>query len=237
MRPDVRMLWLRYLAAERDGYRPRSLAVLSDLLDAVVSVDDRDQLAEAAFRAYERGDGTRMGPRQPLITRVLRPYVQDHITEPQVLWWAMRTCTINDEQLQMYREYDRIGGSAMAGAITYAILVTGQPRWWQKLLTFRLGLIDFATEHLDEGRISGGALAECVIQLCAAVAIADQAPAGTIGPAQRGELRELWSLLRDWLRYDEARRPGGDFPSWCRDQGSDHWVARCTGPLHFYYQR
>lgn len=237
VRSNVHALWERYLAAERAGYRPRSLAVLSDLLAAVRSVDDRDRLAAAVFRSHERRDGTLPTLRGPLVARVLRPYVREHLTEPQVLWWALRTRTFDHEQLEMFGGYDRIGGSATAGAITYAISVTGEPRWWRELLDFRLGLVDFATHHLDEGRLVGGSVAACVRQLCAAIATVDQAPTGAIGPAQLDSLRELWSLLRDWLRYEEGGRPGDDFPSWCRTRGSDHWVARSTTTRHFYYQR
>lgn len=236
MRPELRTLWSRYLAVERDGYRAPALAVLSALLEAVASVTDRDQLAETVYRARERHGSRGVPLREPLNARVLRPYVRDHITDPQVLWWALETSTFEYEQLERFAEYDRVGGSPWIGAITYALSVTGEPRWWCRLLNARISLVDFGTHHLDEGRgVVDGSVAGYVVQLCAAVAVADQAPVGAITPALLDDLVEQWSLLRDWVRYDAQGRPGGDFPAWCRAQGSRHWVARRPTTRRTYY--
>lgn len=67
-------------------------------------------------------------------------------------------------------------------------------------------------------------------QLCAALAVADQAPRGVLTEQSLAELGELWELSRDWLRFEDQGRPGGDFPGWCRSQGSGHRVARSTAP-------
>ena len=124
----------------------------------------------------------------------------------------------------------------MAGAITYALELTGEPRWWRRLLDHRLAVVEHCTHHLDEsyGLVDGTTL-DYVLQICAAIAIADQAPAGVFRPDQHHDLVQEWSLLRDWVRYDTAGRPGDDFPAWCRQQGSDHWVTRHTGRRHYYY--
>lgn len=233
VRPVLRSLWLSYLGAERDGYRPRSLTALSELLDAVTSVEDRDAVAQVAFRTNH----PRLRLREPLRARVLRPYVREHFSEPHVIWWAMDTQTADDEALKVYGRYDRVGGNAVAGAITYALAVTGEPRWWRRLLDHRLAAVEHGTHHLDEGRgVVDGKVIDYVLQVCAAVAIADQAPAGVIGADRRDELVEMWSLLRDWVRYDAAGRPGEDFPRWCRHQGSDHWVAHHSATRHHYYR-
>lgn len=234
VRPVLRSLWLSYLAAERNGYRPGLLTALSELLAAVASVEDRDELAQVAFRAQER-HGWDMRLREPLRAQVLRPYVREHVSEPQVIWWAIQTR--EHEPLKMHGRHDRFGGHAVIGAITYALALTGEPRWWRMLLGYRLSWVDYGTHHLDEGRgVVDGTVADYVLQLCAAVAITNQAPAGVIGAEQRDELAEMWSLLRDWVRYDAVGRPGDDFPRWCREQGSDHWVANHTTTRHYYYQ-
>lgn len=49
-----------------------------------------------------------------------------------------------------------------------------------------------------------GEVIDYLLQLCAAVAIVNQAPAGAVAAWQHEELVELWSLLRDWIRYDAA---------------------------------
>jgi len=72
---------LSYLAAERNGYRPGLLTALSELLAAVASVEDRDELAQVAFRAQER-HGWDMRLREPLRAQVLRPYVREHVSDP-----------------------------------------------------------------------------------------------------------------------------------------------------------
>lgn len=236
MRPALRRLWSRYLAVEREGYRAHALAALSDLLDAVESITDRDQLAEMAYRARERHGFRRVPLREPLNARVLRPYVHDHITDPQALWWAMDTRTVEYEQLERFAEYDRVGGAPRIGAITYALSVTGEPRWWCSLLDARISIVEFGTHHLHEGRgVVDGSVADYLVQLCAAVAVADQAPVGAITPELLDDLVEQWSLLRDWVRYDAQGHPGGDFPAWCRARGSRHWVARRPTTRRTYY--
>ncbi|MGH3545483.1 MAG: hypothetical protein ACRDPW_06115 [Mycobacteriales bacterium] len=235
MRSTLRSLWLGYLAAERDRYRARSLQALSELLAQIASPQDRDALAVTAFRAHERQHLTTL--REPLLVHVLRPYVQEHLAEPQVLWWGLQHQLADYELLEVYAKYDRVDGNAFAGAITYALAVTGEPRWWRKLLNHRLAIVDHGTHHLDEGHgVVDGYLTDYVLQLCAAVAIVNQAPAGVIATWQHDELVELWSLLRDWVRYDAGGRPDGDFPQWTRAQGSDHWVAHHTGTKHYYYR-
>jgi hypothetical protein len=233
VRPAVRSLWRGYLATEHSGYRPRVLAALAELLDELTGVEDRDELASLVCRERER-QGWAMRLREPLRAEVLRPFVRDHLADPRVIWWALLIREV--EPLRVYCRYDRIGGHPEIGAVTYALERTGEPRWWRMLLRQRLGRVDYGTHHLDEGRgVVDGALAEYLMQLCGAVAVADRAPAGVIAAEQRDELAQLWSLLRDWVRYDHAGRPG-DFPGWCRDQGSDHWVATRAGTRHYYYQ-
>ncbi|MGI8646632.1 MAG: hypothetical protein DLM55_10175 [Acidimicrobiales bacterium] len=235
MRSALHSLWLSYLAVERTGYRARSLTALAELLAEVASLEDRDALAVAAFRAHERHQLKKL--REPLRVHVLRPYVQEHLAEPQAIWWALQSRIGDYTLLEAYLKYDRVDGSPVAGAITYALAVTGEPRWWRKLLNHRLTAVNYGTHHLDEGRgVVDGSVVEYVLLLCAAVAILNQAPAGAISTGQHDELVELWSLLRDWVRYDASGRPGGDFPQWTRAQGSDHWVARHTGTKHYYYR-
>lgn len=235
MRSALSSLWLSYLAVERDEYRARSLIVLSELLAEVSSIEERDALAVVALRAHERHQLKKL--REPLRVHVLWPYMQEHIAEPQAIWWALQTQIAEYTLLEAYAKYDRVDGSAFAGAITYALAVTGEPRWWCKLLAHRLAIVEYGTHHLDEGRgVVDGSVIDYLLQLCAAVAILNQAPAGAISTGQHDELVELWSLLRDWVRYDASGRPGGNFPQWTRVQGSDHWVARRTGMKHYYYR-
>lgn len=235
MNPTIRRLWLAYRAAERDGYRPPALTALSCLVDAVWSTTDRDELALAVLTEHDRNPRTVV--RHALIEQVLLPYLRDHIAEPRAIRWAIRLG--RPDLLDAYAEHDLIGHSRRTGAIVRALALTGEPQWWRELVAARLGEVDHGTHHLDEGRgLVDGTIAEYVLQMCAAVAVVDQAPPGVIDDDTREELHELWSLLRDWVRYDAAGRPGADFPRWCRDQGSDHWVAHWTPARrrHFYYR-
>jgi hypothetical protein len=82
-----------------------------------------------------------------------------------------------------------------------------------------IGLVDYATHHLVEGKFIGdegeasAALAE------ASSLLAGVAEASSVSSLKQ-DLEGLDALLTDWQQY--RRAPEGTFPEWCRARNRDH---------------
>ncbi len=242
--PALRALWLRYLSSERSGVRTTSLSVLDEMLHAAITPIALDELAVLALRALESRRLATL--RHPLRTNAVLPYLQSHISDPQAIWWTtttLRSGLDTYDLLQRYAAYDPLAkyeddlaGDCYAGAFTYALALTGEARWWRRLLETRLWRVSDGTHHLDEGiGLVDGSDRHYLVQMCAAVAIWAQAPDGVLTAAHVAELEQEWQLLRDWFLYDGAGRPGGDFSRWCHERGSTHWVVTTAGTQRHYY--
>lgn len=243
MRPVVEELLRRYLAAEREQH-PRGVRrdALVELLTALDSVSERHEVARRVLSRLDRVPG--MQVRHELRVEVLVPYLRDrlepdHLVDPRLLWWARRELRGDDVALHRYRRYDRLGEGmghhARIGLAAYACVVTGEARWWRTWLADQLDVVDYGTHHMDLGRgVVDGPLDYYLRRLCAAIHVWNRAPSGALTDSDRSAVAEQWELLRDWLRYDAAGRPGDDFPGWCRGQGSCHWVTRHTPAVYTY---
>lgn len=242
MRPAVRELLRSYLSAERNELpRPTRRAALAALLAELNSESERHELARRVLSRIDRVLDTPV--RHEMRVDVLFPYLRerlepDHLADPQLLWWARRHLDFTDPALERYRAFDRLGNGCgndgKVGLTAYAAMVTGEARWWRAWLGYQLDAVDYGTHHMDLGRgVVDGPLDYYLRRLCAAIHVMNRAPAGALTEKDRGEVAGQCELLRDWLRYDAAGRPG-DFPGWCRAQGSSHWVTRHTPALYYY---
>jgi hypothetical protein len=232
VRPELKHLWDLYVAAEDGPVRIDALAALGAVVDDVATTDDRDDLARVALRWEAHGRHRRL--REPLMQTVVRPYLADHLPEPDAVLAMLRV--VPGGGFDDYVGMDPITHDGRVGALKHALALVDDPRLWDALVDIRIGHLEWGTHHLDEGHgLVDGSFEEYLLILADTLFLIGQAPTGSLDDARWAEVEEQWQLMRDWRSFADAGRDGADFSVWCRLQGRTHWVASGPAWSRTYY--
>ncbi len=151
---------------------------------------------------------------QPLITRFVKPTLENWLTEDHRSQIALRWLGILNRNCEL---------------LWKALALKPEDTPVRHLLANRLlDYVDFVTHHVGESVLCGD-LEEAKTELANARSVVEAAPDPELFVRLLIDVKKFETLLQHWESYMAS--PSGTFPEWCMQQGYSHRFGKA-----YYYQ-